>query len=249
MLRQLIKLLMLVASVLAGGYGLYRYEQGRKSAEVVELRQINQRLEARARHLQDFITRLSAEKRRAEVVVTEQVKIGSVVETTTLMFVEYDRNGNRMAPKFFTIRGSRAHIDALVVKFDRSYIENDDRLRGHSIVLFYRIFGDDQAPAKGFAIDDPNSPPPVYRADGALDEEAAAFEAAFWKDFWKLADDPKACAEKGVRVIQGESPWRHFNPNQIYELALEAGGGLSIKARPMDGLMRDFQEAMKERKK
>jgi hypothetical protein len=247
MLRQLLKLFLLCGLILAGSYALYRYE--RSHSTEAHLQQQIKQLEQQRQHLQQFVSRLTSERRVAEIVVTDQVTQGNSVALTTLMFVEYARDGKRLPPKFFNIKGNVAHIDALVVKFDRGFIENDDSLRGHSLVLFYRIFGDYQAPADAFPIDDPGKPPAVYRADPDQPPEARAFEAELWRNFWKLADDPKYREQKGVRVAQGESPWTYYYPDKVYTLALEAAGGLSITSKPLDGIWQEFREAIKHQKR
>ena len=202
-----------------------------------------ERLEAQRKHLQEFVTRLSSEKRVADLVVTDQTKTGSVIESTTLMFVEYGRDGSRLPPRFFTIKGNVAHVDSLVIKFERGFLEAEDPLKGHSLVLFYRLYGDYQSPAEGFRIDPPNQAPEAYKTNISL--AAQAFEAELWRNFWKLADDAKYREEKGVRVAQGESPWTRFYPDRIYTLSLEAAGGLSLVARPMDDLFKEYRDAIR----
>jgi len=246
MLRQAIRLAFVSALLLAGAYGLYRYERYR----LVEWRHAQEvrRLQEQKRLLEQIISRLTAERRVAEIVVVEQTRRGSEVESTTLMFLESTADGGRLPPRFFTIKGDRAHIDALVIKFERDFVQKDDPLRGRSIVLFYRVFGEQQTPAEGFPIDEPGRPPQVYRAGAPQSPEAAALEAELWANFWRLADDAKYREEKGVRVAQGESPWTQFRPDRIYTLTLESAGGLNLVARPMDGLFRQYLEALKQKR-
>lgn len=246
MLRQATRITFTSALLLAGAYGLYRYERHR----LVEWRhqQELRRLEEQKKQLEQMISRLTAERRVAEIVVIGQTRKGGKVETTTLMFLESSADGGRLPPRYFTIKGDRAHIDALVIKFERDFVQKDDPLRGRSIVLFYRIFGDEQTPADGFPIDEPGKPPQVYRAGAPQSPEAAAFEAGLWADFWRLADDHKYRESKGVRVAQGESPWTQFRPDRIYTLTLEAAGGLNLTARPMDGLFRQYVETLNQKR-
>jgi hypothetical protein len=112
MLCQGFKLALLSAMILVGGYGLYRYERTR----LVELRYQQEIAEQkeRNRQLQEFIKRLTSERRVAEIVVMGQTKKAGAVESTTLLFVEALKDGARLPPRFFTIKGDKAHIDALV---------------------------------------------------------------------------------------------------------------------------------------
>lgn len=242
MLRQLAKFLVMGLLIVGGAYGLYRYEKSRSTE--AKLQQEIRKLEEQRQHLQHFVQRLTAERRVAEVLVTEQVKQGNQIEKTTLLFIEYGRDGKQLPPKFFTIRGNVAHIDALVIKFERGFMEQDDALRGQSLALFYRLFGDHQAPADGFRIDEPGRSPEIYKGEPTLSPAAQAFEAELWQNFWKLADDPKYREEKGVRVAQGESPWTYFYPDKIYTLKLEAAGGLSLTSRPIEGIWLELREAL-----
>jgi hypothetical protein len=242
MLRQIGKLVLMCLLIVGGAYGLYRYEKSRSSE--ARLQQEIEKLEEQRRHLQDFVQRLTSERRVAEVLVSEQSQNGDRIEKTTLLFVEYGRDGRQLPPKFFTIQGNVAHIDALVIKFDRGFMEQDDPLRGQSLVLFYRLFGDYQAPADGYRIDEPGRSPEIYKGDATLSPAAQAFEAELWRDFWKLADDPKYREEKGVRVAQGESPWTYFYPDKIYTVKLEAAGGLSLTSRPIEGIWMELREAL-----
>jgi hypothetical protein len=242
MLRHLTKFLLLSGLVLGGSIVLWRFES--TWSQDAKQQQAIRQLEQQKHQLEQFVARLTSEKRVAEMVVSEQVKTGDAVASTTLLFVEYGRDGKQLPPRFFTIKGNVAHIDALVIKFDKDFIKDEDPLRGHSLVLFYRLFGDYQAPAEGYRIDQPGVAPEIYR--GNTESNAAqAFEAELWQNFWKLADDPKYRQQKGVHVAMGEGPWTYFYPDKVYQLTLEAAGGLSITSRPMDGIWKEYRLAVK----
>ena len=85
--------------------------------------------------------RLEAEKRVAEVLVTDQKQGEDGVLRTTLLFVEYAKDGSTLPPRSYIIEGKSAHLDAMVIKFDHDYVARNDPLRGHSIALFCRLFG------------------------------------------------------------------------------------------------------------
>ncbi|MDB5304445.1 MAG: hypothetical protein JWM97_1994 [Phycisphaerales bacterium] len=193
----------------------------------------------RAEQLRVVVGRLSAERRVADVMVTEQNESAGIVRTT-LLFVEYAKDGTPLPGKHFTIEGKLAHIDAMVVKFDGKFVQDADPLRGRSIALFTRIYGETQNPADGFRIDEPGKVPDVYRG---ADASVSRFEQDLWNNFWKLADDPSYRESMGVRVAQGEAVWRSFEPGWLYTLTLESNGGLNISPERIKGI---YQEALKK---
>jgi len=241
MKMQVMRIFFVCALVGVGGALMWQYEHkwsvdAKRAEEVRKLKEQNEQLEK-------FVERLTSEKRVAEVVVSDQKKTGSVVEETTLMFLEYVGDAKQVHPRFFTIKGNVAHIDSMVIKFESDFVKAGDPLRGHSLVLFHRLYGDYQAPVEGFMIDEPGRPPEVYRS-ATSSPEASAFEYELWGNFWKLADDEAYRKEKGVRVAMGESPWTRFYPDKIYTLTLQADGGLSLSSRVMDGVWREYREAL-----
>jgi hypothetical protein len=233
MFRWLGKIIGLCAFVAAGSFGIWFYQ-----AHYSTDRQIA-KLQEKNRVLTRIVERLSDEKRVAEILVTDQ-KTVSGVPHTTLLFVEYDKTGQSLPPKSFIIEGEQAHIDALVIKFDRHFVSEGDPLRGHSIALFTRIYGDDQSPANAFAIDEPGKIPDIYRG---TDPRIGEFETQLWKDFWKLADDADYRAASGVRIANGQGVWGPFVPDKLYTLTLESDGGLNLTSEPLKGI---YREALKQ---
>ncbi len=61
----------------------------------------------------------------------------------------------------------------MVVKFDGKYVAGRDPLRGQSIALFTRLFGDKQTPEQAHRIDDPAQIPTIYRG---VDPRVSDFE-------------------------------------------------------------------------
>jgi hypothetical protein len=234
MYRSLIKFASLVAVIFAGSFGIWFYQDRFASQRVI------QRLEEEKRVLNQVVERLSDEKRVAEALVTSQQTVNGITHST-LLFVETDRTGKTLPPKSFEIEGSVAHVDALVIKFERDFVKQGDPLRGHSIALFTRIYGDQQAPASAYPMDAPGTIPDIYRD---ADPRVSDFELALWKDFWKLADDPNFRAEKGVRVADGQGVWRPIQPDMLYTITIEADGGLNMTSKPVEGI---YREALKRR--
>lgn len=229
MLRALIKTLSVVLLMAAGAAGIYWY--GTHNSEQEKLRQAQERNE----ELQQIVQRLTDEKRVAEVIVTNQKMVDGKLQTT-LLFVEYARDGSSLPPRTFTIEGKTAHIDAMVIKFDRHFVSENDPLRGHSIALFTRLYGDEQTPASAAMIDTPGKVPDIYKG---ANPHAAAFEQELWTDFWRLYDDENYRKEKGVRTLSGQGVWGPFETDKLYTITLESDGGLNITASPQKGIYRD----------
>ncbi len=233
MMRTTAKFLVVCALLLGGTAGLMYVQRHDVAAQ--KLRAAEQRNDLLRRVVQN----LTAETRVADVIVTEQhVTEGRLF--TTLLFVEYAKDGRPLPGKRFTIAGNVAHIDAMVVKFDGKFVEQNDPLRGHSVALFTRLYGETQAPAQGFPIDSRGGVPDVYRG---ADPAVAAFERELWTNFWKLADDASYRNELGVRVAQGEGVWCPFQKDRLYTLTMESDGGLNITSEPLKGI---YREAMKQ---
>ena len=232
MARTTLKLALLALLVVSGAFGLFRYEQ--RNSVAVQLEQEK----AKTRQLEEVVAHLTAEQRVADVIVTEQKEVDGVLHTT-LLFVEYGKDGTPLPAKRFTFEGKQAHIDAMVVIFDGRYLKDRDPLRGKSIALFTRLFGDKQTPEQAHRIDDPNQIPAIYRG---ADPRVSTFEQELWRDFWRLADDETYRKSMGVRVAQGEGVWRPFEPGKLYTITLQTDGGLIINSEPLKGI---YSEALK----
>lgn len=195
-------------------------------------------VKARNEQLKEIVTRLGAEKRVADVLVTQQTQSDGKLRTT-LLFVEESRSGTSLPPRSFTIDGKMVHIDAMVIKFDRHFVEEGDPLRGHSIALFTRIYGENDSPATAQMIDKPGEIPEIYRG---ADPRITQYEMELWKDFWKLFNDEEFRKLKQVRVANGQGVWGPFEPGKLYTLTLEADGGLNLTSGPIPTI---YQEALK----
>jgi hypothetical protein len=243
MFKPAFKFLAIAALVLAGGFALYKYDQSRTE---VRLQEEIKKLQAQKQELQDYIVKLTSSRRVAEIVVTDQAIVDGILNTT-LLFSEIGPDGRRLPPRFFTIKGYIVHIEALTIRFDLDFIRKNDPFRGQSIALFHRLYGEYQSPNDGFPLDTPNTPPGYYNytPDYPLPEKVKQYQNALWSNFWRLADDEAFRKEKGVRLVQGEGPWRPVYPDYIYTISLETAGGLTISSRPIDDLYRQFLKAVK----
>jgi hypothetical protein len=229
MYRAIAKIIGLAILVIGGAAGIYVY-QARFSQE----HRISELL-VQKKELEGVIRRLNTEQRRAQMLVTDQRQVDGKLRTT-LLFVEYARDGSSLPPRSFTLEGKWVHIDALVIKFEPEYVGRADELRGHSLCLFTRIYGDNQAPASGFPIDEPGSIPAIYRG---TQPRVSAFEKGLWKDFWKLADDAAYRKEQHVRVANGQGVWGPFEPGNIYTITLAPNGDMSLYHEPVEGIYKE----------
>jgi len=242
MLRNTLRFVLICAVIAAGSAGVLVYQRVFSTdRKIAAMEQENRKLQDQKIKLEQVVRTLGEETRVAEVLVTDQTTGPDGVLRTTLLFVEYAKDGSALPARTFTIEGKTAHVDALVIKFDGKFVENRDALRGHSIALFYRIFGENQNPSTGARIDTPDVVPPIYRGTG-LDPETEAFERELWKNFWKLVDDERYRNEMGVRVAQGESPWGPFEKDRLYTITVESDGGLNLTSEPLKGI---YREALK----
>ncbi|MEW6743117.1 MAG: hypothetical protein AB1486_10190 [Planctomycetota bacterium] len=198
-----------VVAALVGG-GFYLVEQWRRASE-----------------LEHIIERLSGETRVAQATVLDQTPGEGGALRTTVRFVPVDRNGSALRARDFTVEGDLVYFEALILKFDRELVKWGDRLRGKSLHLFRRAYGEKQAPETGFELEGPQRDegvPEAYRAGG----QASALERRLWSDFWHLASDPRAAEAEGVRVAQLEAVATRMRPGRLYNITLENQGGLNI---------------------
>lgn len=193
--------------------------------EIAKLEDENNRLE-----LANVL--LKKDRRMALISQVQAVKdpeTGKMV--TSFAFSELDALGQAIGfPKTYKIRGDVVYIDTLVVKFEDSFVEQGDELKGASLCLFRRLFGEDQKPADGFPIDPPASVPRSYQLDKPLTPENVQFQQNIWSNFWALAVDPELAKQKGIRAAQGTAPSQRLVPGKDYQLELRNTGELTFRA-------------------
>ena len=229
MLRPVAKIFGLTFLLLAASVGVVYYQHAVSTEKKIE------KLQDEKRQLEQVVTRLERERRVADVLVSRQEKNDAGVLETTLLFVEYDKANNPLPAKSFTIAGNTAHIDAMVIKFENDYVAQNDALRGHSIVLFTKIYGDNQSPAEAAMIDTPGKIPDIYRG---VDPVVGEFEQGLWQDFWRLYEDESYRQSKGVRALGGHGLWGPFQPDKLYTITIESDGGLNMTSEPLKGIYR-----------
>jgi hypothetical protein len=227
-MRALTRSVFLAALLAAGIFSLVVYQRHNSTEyQLAELQK--QKVE-----LEQIVQRFQAERRVAKIVVTDQKTVDGVMKTT-MLFVEYRRDGSALPPREFTITGNEAHFDAQIIKFKDEYVRSGDPLRGQSILLFTRVYGSQQAPADGFPVDEPGQIPEIYRGS---DPRISDFEQDLWANFWKLYNDQSARDAKGIRGLHGEGLYGRFDPDHVYTITLRADGG-TLNEEPIDPIYRE----------
>jgi hypothetical protein len=185
---------------------------------IVKLEQEKQRLET-------YLKILEHTERRARIEVLRQVSDPEGKLQTTIRFTETDATGKPIiVSRDMTLPGQEVYFDTLVIKFDDHFVEQDDPLKGHALMLFRRIFSSTMRPEDGFPIDREGQAPEIYEERQAPDR----FEKDLWRRFWELANDEQLAKEHGVRAIHGDAPYMRLESGRIYEVLLRSTGEVII---------------------
>ena len=162
--------------------------------------------------------------RRLAVIsdIVKEAQEGSDAVKTTFSFSEIDLSDNPIGEKrTFTIDGDVLYIDSLVIKFEDSFVEQGDVLKGSALCLFNRLFGEKQKPEEGFRIDPEGETPKPYKLDSP---DTSEFEKELWGNFWKLAQDPEFAKKMGVRSAHGIAPSMKLQEGSTYKLEMRNTG-------------------------
>ncbi|MGQ0553326.1 MAG: hypothetical protein ACT4PU_08910 [Planctomycetota bacterium] len=183
----------------------------------------------RIQELESALRLLKVDHRVARLSVLEQrpapERPGGM--QTDVAFQELDSAGQPLGPEQrATLDGKVAYVDALVIKFGDEYVEQGDALRGSSVCLFRRLFGEFQWPSDGVPLDGDGQRPVPYGGETG----DPGFESRLWQRFWDYANDPELAERAGVRALHGEAPYMELRAGRSYLLTLRASGGLSLVA-------------------
>lgn len=230
--RRAIRLLATLLFVAAGAGGVYLVDQmvlapGRalqrqlaeRDAQIRALTERNQALEAAVRLLRHT-------ERRARLVVLDQGPGSEGHVRTRVRFTELDSQGGSVGePRELMLDGDEVYVDALVIKFEDTFVTAGDALKGKALLLFRRIFTDRRRPAEGDVLDREGQMPQSYAAERA----PTAFERELWARFWELANDPEAAQKRGVRALHGEAVSTRLRKDRVYTITLRSTGELTIQ--------------------
>lgn len=198
----------------------------------VQVQRLNAQIDMLQReknYLIEYAERISASRRVAQIDVLEQHRDSSGRVVTTLRWQELGPDGMRGEPRELSTLGEKVYFEALVIKFDQELVGDADPERGVSLALFTRVFGDRQA-AHSVPELDRRVRPPV-----TLSTRNSEQQTRLWERFWQMVDDPRIAAKFGVRVAQGEAPWIRPKAGQVWEITLDAAGGLNLRRVVTDG--------------
>ena len=185
--------------------------------------------------LKEIIVRLEADSRIAEVLVTDVYADEATGQpVTTFKFLEYDTQGQPLAPKYFTFTGNIIQFQSLVVRFDDVHVRQGDALRGKSAYVFWKVFILDGAKTQEQEINKFNEIPAGYKIEGNRN----SYEVGFWRRFWEYALDPRLAKSNGIKNAQIEAPGTKFIPGMIYAIKIEHNGGIRIDASPIPNILK-----------
>ncbi len=205
--------------------GLAWWTLDRESRLRAEIEALETRMAREIEARDATIDRLGRDRRLARIEVLDRIE-GAPGEdpTTSLRFIELDDEGRELGRREFSVPGDVVHVDAWTARFPvESVGGGEDPLRDKTLVLLRRLYSDGMAPRDGLPIDTPGGIP-----DGYAVGRTARFEQAIWDRFWRLASDPVAAREAGIRVAQGEAVYKPMKPGETYELRVEAVGGMTL---------------------
>lgn len=180
-------------------------------------------LERQKEELLSYARRLSASRRVAQVDVLRQTVDAEGRRITDLLWREMTADGTIGASQATSIIGELAYFEAAVIKFDFEVPAPDTPEQRTSLALFRRVFGDGQTPASGAEL---HREAPLASTAPAT---AEAREQRLWEMFWQFVDDPLLAKTYGVRVAQIEAPAVPLKTDEVWEITLDAAGGLNLR--------------------
>lgn len=184
---------------------------------------------------------LSENKKLKQAIVTltqeDQIGYAKVLKQetrdgklySTVRFVETARGNplETVLQKEYEIEGDIVHFDALIVTFSsQAVIDGKER----ALYLWRRVYGDTQAPAAGFAIEEQGVEPARYA--GLLSRLRMRDQKTFWSAIWDLANDPEALQQHGIKTIYGNAVYKKLKPGLIYVFKISPTGQLIPETVP-----------------
>jgi len=173
--------------------------------------------------LQLYAERLGGSRRVAQVNIVEQYHDDDGEPITILHWQQIGPSGVVGPRERLELHGDQVYFEALVIKFEHDLVAHAEPDHETSLAMFRRAFGDRQAPRTGLPLD--QTAPPETEDELNLD----SLQSRLWKRFWGLIDDPELAARYGVRIAQCEAPSVRVRPGQIWEVTLDAAGGLNLQ--------------------
>lgn len=173
------------------------------------------------------LLRLNHRIAQIEIVRQGPAEDGSRDIETEFVFTELNDIGEPIGEgETMVIKGKQIYLDGVIVKFDDSYVESGDALRGTSVALFKRIFSEQVSANDGIVIDSKNKHPLPFQGDDLPDP---LYQQLFER-IWDYANSPEESEKLGVRAIHGEAVSIEAREGKTYRVELRQSDGLSLKA-------------------
>ena len=185
--------------------------------------------------LQEIITKLEADSRIAEIIVTDSHYDEITAKTsTTIKFMEYSPQGKALKPQYFSFHDNLIQFQSLVLRFDDDLVRAGGSLRGKSAYLFWKAFVLDGSKTEEYNITKINSVPDGYKI---VDRNCADLEKKFWDEFWIYAFDQDMKEKAKIKNVQIEAPGVIFSPGFLYTLKIEHDGGIRIDIQSLPEIL------------
>lgn len=180
------------------------------------------------KQLKEAITNLTREDQIGYAKVASQERREGKLYTT-LKFVETARDNKlqKILEKQFTIEGDVIHFDALIVSFGNRMVMDG---RERALYLWRRVYGENQAPANGFSIEEAGKEPKRY--EDLLAKLRVRDRQMFWVAIWDLANDPDRLREYDIKGVYGNAVYTQLRPGVVYVFKISATGQVFIEALP-----------------
>jgi len=191
-----------------------------RDARVNELTDKVDRLEQERKQLVDYARRLTKKRRVAQVNVLDQSFSPEGPVTSLLRWTEIHADGSIAEPIYREVVGDLVYFEAATLKFEHNLVGGDKTEQTASLALFRRIFGDRQVAAAVPDLHADSTREGIAKDDPSTDH--------YWKMFWRFMDDPQLAEQYGVRVAQVEAPAIAPKIGQVWEVSLDASGGLNL---------------------
>ena len=180
-------------------------------------------LEREMAELKLYAERIQSEHRVAQVNVIDQRMDAASVPVTVLRWQQIGPGGTLGPPEIIEVLGRQVYFEAMVLKFEYDLIGGAAENRETNLALFRRTFGDYQAPRAGAALD---RTAPSY---ASASPSELALHKTIWDRFLSFTEDEALAKQYGVRVAQFEAPSVQMSPGQVWEVSIDAAGGLNLK--------------------
>jgi hypothetical protein len=171
--------------------------------------------------LRTYLDLLRHTERRARLEVLQQSRNAEGEAVNTLRFTEISPDGTPLGPsRDLQLVGDEVYLDTLVIKFEDHFVEENDPLKGHALVLLRRIFTNRVKPDDGYKLDRDGDAPEAY----ATAKERTPFERELWTKFWQVANDEALAKKYGVKAVHGQTVYGRLQSGKVYHLVMRSTG-------------------------